>query len=119
MFGQWSIFLFKLNQTFYLDCTNFPTNVSSLLRSNPGSYITFSHCVFSVSSGLWKFLRLSFFFFFFHKTSIFLKGIFEMFGECSLFRVCLMFCHDQIQVMSVREEYQKGKVPVSLHHIKG
>ena len=58
-------------------------------------------------------------FFFFHKTSIFLKGIFEMFGECSLFRVCLMFCHDQIQVMSVREEYQKGKVPVSLHHIKG
>ena len=78
--------------------------------------ITFSHRIFSVSSGLWKFLRLSLFS---YKTSIFLKGIFEMFVECPLFRVCFMFCHDQIEVMSLREEYQKGKVPFSLYHIKG
>ena len=56
---------------------------------------------------------------FFRKTSIFLKGIFQMFVECPLFRVCFMFCHDQIEVMSLREEYQKGKVPFSLYHIKG
>ena len=116
LFGQWSILFFKLNQTFYLDCTNFSTNVFFLLRSNAGSYTTFSHHVFSVSSGLWKFLRLSLFF---NKASIFLKGIFEMFVECPLFGVCLLFCHDQIEVMSLREEYQKGKIPFSLHHIKG
>lgn len=43
--------------------------------SSPGSYITFSLHVSFVSSGLWQRLRFSLF----YKTSVFFKGIWEVF----------------------------------------